>query len=56
MRALQESLLLQVRQGPLHGPAGQLQVRRDPAVAGPAGTVGVGAVLEVHIDRLGPMR
>ena len=55
MRALQESLLLQVRQGPLHGAAGELQVLSDPADAGPAGAVGVGAVLEVHIDRLGPM-
>ncbi len=55
MGALQESMTLQVRQGPLHGAAGQLQVRRDPADAGPAGAVGVGAVLEVHIDRLGPM-
>lgn len=55
MRALQESLLLQVRQGPLHGAAGELQVLSDPADAGPAGVVGVGAVLEVHIDRLGPM-
>ena len=55
MRALQESVSLQVRQGPLHSAAGQLQVRRDPADAGPAGAVGVRAVLEVHIDRLGPM-
>ena len=55
MGALQESMTLQVRQGPLHGAAGQLQVRRNPADAGPAGVVGVGAVLEVHIDRLGPM-
>ena len=55
MRALQESLLLQVRQGPLHGAAGELQVLRDPADAGPAGAVGVGAVLEVHIDCLGPV-
>lgn len=49
--AFQESMTLQVRQGPLHGAAGQLQVLRDPADAGPAGAVGVGAVLEVHIDR-----
>ena len=55
MGALQEPVTLQVRQGPLHGAAGQLQVLRDPADAGPAGAVGVGAVLEVHIDRLGPM-
>lgn len=55
MGALQEPVSLQVRQGPLHGAAGQLQVLSDPADAGPAGAVGVGAVLEVHIDRLGPM-
>ena len=56
MGALQKSMTLQVCQGPLHRAAGQLQVLRDPADAGPAGVVGVGAVLEVHIDRLGPMR
>ena len=55
MGALQESMTLQVRQGPLHGAAGQLQVLRDPADAGSAGAVGVRAVLEVHIDRLGPV-
>ena len=53
--AFQKTMMFQVRQGPLHGAAGQLQVLRDPADAGPAGAVGVGAVLEVHIDRLGPM-
>ena len=55
VRTLQESMTLQVCQRPLHGAAGQLQVLRNPADAGPAGAVGVRAVLEVHIDRLGPM-
>ena len=55
MGALQESMPLQVRQGPLHGAAGQLQVRSDPVDAGTAGAVGVRAVLEVHLDRLGTM-
>lgn len=55
MGALQETVTFQICQRPLHGAAGQLQILRDPADAGPAGAVGVGAVLEVHIDRLGPM-
>ena len=56
MGALQESMTLQVRQGPLHGAAGQLQVLRDPADAGPTGVSYVGAILQVHIDRPGAVR
>ena len=41
MGVLQESMPLQVCQGPLHGAAGQLQVLRSPADAGPAGAVGL---------------
>ena len=55
MGALQKAMSLQICQSPLYGAAGQLQIFCDPADAGPASVSGVGAVLEVHIDRLGPM-
>lgn len=50
MSAFQKAVLLQVCQSPLHRAAGQLQVLRDPADAGPTGIPRVRPILEVHID------
>ena len=55
MGALQETVTFQICQRPLHGTAGQLQILRDPADAGPAGIPCVRPILEVHIDCPCPM-
>ena len=52
-RLLQISVLLQIMKRPLHRGAGQLHVRGNGVDTRPALSLGIGAIPQVHINRLG---
>ena len=49
------AVLLQICQRPLDGAAGEVHISRNRLDPRPAASRAIGPVLEVHIDRLGPM-
>ena len=54
-QAFQIAMLLQLAQRPLDRAAGEIQVSRDGADAGPAFMLCVTPVTEVHVDGSGPV-
>ena len=50
------AVLLQICKRPLDSAAGEIHISRNRLDTGPAASRAIGPVLEVHIDRLGPMR
>ena len=50
------TVLLQIRQCPLDGTAGEIHISRNRLDPRPAASRAVGPILEIHIDRYSPGR